>query len=553
MDNVIEKVDVDKYIGGFCRMKYVKNFFAKNEEKDSVKNDLTQVMKTIENVKGASNEIVDGISVVRELAEENKESAVAVVNSMEDLVAQNSELNLKIESSIEMTEDIHQQVEHVTQLVDKIVDLSEQSVTHAMSSSNELEGAVNATMTMAKLSEDVEVILKDFQNHFEKVKNETGVIESISSKTNLLALNASIEAARAGEQGRGFAVVADEIRSLSMGTKTSSTSIMEALKLLENTSEKMTQSITQMLGLIVNTLETIQLVNKSVEMIADDSRQLGDEIQTVDAAMKQVEESNKNMVENMHHVRHIMDTVTETVVDSEERTTVMVEKYDETARNITKIEGVVGQLVGELGDSGFMNVNDIAAGMQVEISNRENGQHCTVEVAKIFDNTILVESQTKLESVFTKIEGRSFDVNVIVRNYTYTWNQVTVGMYSMNRKQYYQLFVEDNPKVMKRRKQARVAMRNACEIEIKEKKLSVKGSMINLSAGGFAFESKESVFANAAGECVYLTISNFPLLNGKPLAGIIVRTTKENGKYMVGCRMLYDSKEIKAYVEKENR
>ncbi len=146
-------------------MKYMKKFFAKNEEKDSVKNDLTQVMKTIENVKSASNEIVDGISVVRELAEENKESAVAVVNSMEDLVAQNSELNLKIESSIEMTEDIDQQVEHVTQLVEKIVDLSEQSVTHAMSSSKELEGAVNATMTMAKLSEDVEVILKDFQKY----------------------------------------------------------------------------------------------------------------------------------------------------------------------------------------------------------------------------------------------------------------------------------------------------------------------------------------------------------------------------------------------------
>jgi len=41
-------------------------------------------------------------------------------------------------------------------------------------------------------------------------------------------------------------------------------------------------------------------------------------------------------------------------------------------------------------------------------------------------------------------------------------------------------------------------------------------------------------------------------LNGEPLAGIVVRATKGNGSYMVGCRMLYDSKEIKAYVEKEN-
>ena len=97
---------------------------------------------------------------------------------------------------------------------------------------------------MAELSADVENILSDFHSQFERVKEETSTIEGITSKTNLLALNASIEAARAGDAGRGFAVVADEIRDLSTGTQKSSGSIMEALRLLESTSDKMTESIT---------------------------------------------------------------------------------------------------------------------------------------------------------------------------------------------------------------------------------------------------------------------------------------------------------------------
>ena len=234
-----------------CYLSYLLalNYLMKSQDAllGSVEGNLNKVVHTIETVKGASNSIVDGMAVVRELAEENRQSANGVVENMAQLSSNNEVLRDKTDSSLELTETINTQVGNAADLMEEMVGLMQQSVTNAKESSLQLESVVESTNEMAKLSEEVDRNLDEFRIDFEKVKREAGTIEKITSQTNLLALNASIEAARAGEAGKGFAVVADEIRNLSTGTQTSSSSIRDALEHLEQTSQRMTDSISKTL------------------------------------------------------------------------------------------------------------------------------------------------------------------------------------------------------------------------------------------------------------------------------------------------------------------
>ena len=202
---------------------------------NSIRDNLDRVVTTVGQVKGASSSIVDGVTVVRELADENRQGADSVVKSMEELTQNNDILYTKTMSSMDKTSDINMQVQNVAALIEKMVNLIQESIEHANLSAEELADVVTTTNTMADLSAHVEQVLENFKQDFDMVKEETGTIEGITFQTNLLALNASIEAARAGEHGKGFAVVADQIRVLSEDSRKSADSIKEIILTLTET------------------------------------------------------------------------------------------------------------------------------------------------------------------------------------------------------------------------------------------------------------------------------------------------------------------------------
>ena len=533
-----------------CYICYVMSIRHLNESDgamtDSIKADLHRVVTTVEQVKSSSNIILDGITVVRELASENKHGSDIVMLGMNELTDNNNMLQDRTTSSTQMTSDIRAQVENVVALIGEMITLVEKTQSHSGVSAEDLKSLVNTAATMSQLSTELENVLENFRQEFEMVKQETGTIEKITNQTNLLALNASIEAARAGEAGKGFAVVADQIRTLSTETHASSEQIRNALSRLDATSAKMTSSIEETLKLIQITLEKVTQTGDNVNQIASDSVQLGNHIQVVDNAIKEVESSNTQLVSNMEQVSNIVDTITTCITHSSRTSERMLSKYQETADNINTIEDVMENMMCDLGIGGFMGIEDIKPGMKIDLQlvGQEDVQYLG-ELIEQLPEGLLVSCQKKL----TVNGSASCMLQVTAGNILYCWDKATISPAPESGEHAFRITITTRPRINNRRKYPRMDLNNTCTIKFKNSDTEYAATMENISANGFAFLATDKIFTQSKNAEVIITIHDFALPNHNELEGRIIRCSDDNGLYIVGCQMPEDNFYILEYVE----
>ena len=533
-----------------CYICYVMSIRHLNESDgamtDSIRADLHRVVTTVEQVKSSSNIILDGITVVRELASENKHGSDIVMLGMNELTDNNNMLQDRTTSSTQMTSDIRAQVENVVALIGEMITLVEKTQSHSGVSAEDLKSLVNTAATMSQLSTELENVLENFRQEFEMVKQETGTIEKITNQTNLLALNASIEAARAGEAGKGFAVVADQIRTLSTETHASSDQIRDALSRLDATSAKMTSSIEETLKLIQITLEKVTQTGDNVNQIASDSVQLGNHIQVVDNAIKEVENSNTQLVSNMEQVSNIVDTITTCITHSSRTSERMLSKYQETADNINTIEDVMENMMCDLDIGGFMGIEDIKPGMKIDLQlvGQEDVQYLG-ELIEQLPEGLLVSCQKKL----TVNGSASCMLQVTAGNILYCWDKATISPAPESGEHAFRITITTRPRINNRRKYPRMDLNNTCTIKFKNSDTEYAATMENISANGFAFLATDKIFTQSKNAEVIITIHDFALPNHNELEGRIIRCSDDNGLYIVGCQMPEDNFYILEYVE----
>ena len=306
-----------------CYICYVMSIRHLNESdgalNGSIKADLDRVVSTVEKVKTSCNSIMSRITVVRELASENKHGSDVIMLGMNELSSNNEDLRSHTASSTDMTTDISSQVEHA-QLIDDMVSLTSESQEHAYTSSSDLENLITTATTMSELSSEVEHILHDFESEFKTVKDQTSAIDNISSQTNLLALNASIEAARAGEAGKGFAVVAEEIRVLAEQSKDAVANIQAVTENVNKAVGNLTSDSNRLLDFVDT--DIVECLN-GFEKMADDYNM---DASNINDLVSDFSATSEELVASISNITQAIDGITSASNDSATGTTNIAQK-----------------------------------------------------------------------------------------------------------------------------------------------------------------------------------------------------------------------------------
>lgn len=233
-----------------------------------------------------TSKVLKGVRVISE----EVARATSLVKNQSDIVIA---VAIKEQSSVLSTTKELQNASHAMEHIADLARSCNQEAENAIKTTHTaMETVTRSTQGMNNIRETIhkaEKRIKRLGERSQEISRAVNLINSISERTHILALNASMHAASAGEAGRGFAVVADEVQRLAENARDATSQIST---LVSNIQIETVDTVDTMNNVITQVVEGSQLAEKAGEQM----RLTQDSTEGLVASVRQIATSSADQV-----------------------------------------------------------------------------------------------------------------------------------------------------------------------------------------------------------------------------------------------------------------
>lgn len=159
------------------------------------------------------------------------------------------------------------------------------------------EAALQSTQKVKRLAESLQ-----------EIESFIKLVADFTSRTNLLALNASIEAGRAGEFGRGFAVLAQEIRTLALNSADAAQQIATRIQSIQSEASVVVEAIGEGTERVVEQSDRIVDAGTALQAIAEVTQQIAGLNEAIRLTAGEESAKTSTLALSMNAILSITDT-----------------------------------------------------------------------------------------------------------------------------------------------------------------------------------------------------------------------------------------------------
>jgi methyl-accepting chemotaxis protein len=265
----------------------------------------------------AGEELNETASVLSERVNEVSSSIEEMVRSVKQVLENTEALSqAAVETSASMGQ-MATSMREVDSSAEETARLSKQVVESADSGQGKMVQTIAGMDAIRDATDTAEQVIRGLGTRASEIGAIVDVIDDVADETNLLALNAAIIAAQAGEHGRAFSVVADEIKDLADRVLASTKEIAGLIRAVQGESANAISAIERGAQSVASGVDLAAEAGVSLEEITRASRESGQRITGIVAAVREQARAASHVVELMERVRTGVEEIRTAAVEQD--------------------------------------------------------------------------------------------------------------------------------------------------------------------------------------------------------------------------------------------